>query len=85
MTYQIEVVGAAKRQLKRLSKENQQRILGAIEKLADHPRPRDCKQLQGEDRLFRLRVGDYRVVYEIHDRVLLVLILTVAHRREVYR
>ncbi|MCY7377085.1 MAG: type II toxin-antitoxin system RelE/ParE family toxin [Pyrinomonadaceae bacterium] len=84
MTYRVEIVGAAKRQFKKLSKENQRRVLGEIEKPADNPRPRGCKQLQGEENLFCPRVGDYRVIYEIRDRVLLVLVLTVAHRREVY-
>ncbi len=85
MAHQVEVVGAAKRQLRKLSKDNQRRILVEIEKLGDNPRPHGYKQLQGEDNLFRVRVGDYWVIYEIHDRVLLVLVLTVAHRREVYR
>ncbi|MDQ2747083.1 MAG: type II toxin-antitoxin system RelE/ParE family toxin [Acidobacteriota bacterium] len=85
MTYRVEIVGAAKRQFKKLSKDNQRRVLDEIEKLADNPRPRGYKQLRSEEVLFRLRVGDYRVIYEINERVLLVLVLTVAHRREVYR
>lgn len=85
MAHQVEIVGAAKRQLRKLSKDNQRRILVEIEKLGDNSRPHGYKQLQGEDNIFRVRVGGYRVIYEIHDRVLLVLVLTVAHRREVYR
>jgi len=83
--YQVEIVGAAKRQLRKLSKENQRRVLDAIEKLAQNPRPRGYKQLQGEENLFRVRAGDYRVIYEIRDAILFVYVLTVAHRREVYR
>ncbi len=85
MNYRVEIVGAAKRQLKRLSKENKRRVLDAIEKLEENPRPHGYKQLQGEENLFRRRVGDYRIIYEIHDPVLLILVLTVAHRRQVYR
>jgi len=85
MSYQVKVVGAAKRQLKQFSKENKRRVLDAIEKLEQNPRPRGYKQLQGEENLFRVRVGDYRIIYEIHDTILFVLVLTVAHRREVYR
>ncbi len=83
--YKVKVVGAAKRQLKRLSKENQRRVLDKIEKLSLNPKPHGYKQLQVEESLFRARVGDYRVIYEIRDEVLIVLVLKVAHRREVYR
>ena len=70
--YQAAIVGAA-------------RVLDSIEKLAQNPRPHGCKQLQGEENLFRVRIGDYRVIYEIRDAVLFVYVLTIAHRREVYR
>jgi mRNA interferase RelE/StbE len=60
------------------------RIAAAILTLADNPRPRGCKKLTGQD-LYRVRVGDYRVVYEIHDDVLVVLVVRVAHRREAYK
>jgi len=83
--YQVEIVGAAKRQLRKLSKENQRRVLDSVEKLAQNPRPHGYKQLQGEENLFRVRAGDYRVIYEIRDEILLVYVLTVTHRREVYR
>ncbi len=83
--YQVKVVGAAKRQLRKLSKENQRRVLNGIEKLSQNPRPHGYKLLEGKENLFRVRIGDYRVIYEIHDEILFVLILTIAHRREVYR
>jgi mRNA interferase RelE/StbE len=56
----------------------------AIGQLADNPRPVGCKKLKGMS-AWRIRVGDYRVVYEIHDDVLVVLVVRVAHRREVYK
>ncbi len=83
--YQVKVVGAAKRQLRKLSKENQRRILNGIEKLSQNPRPHGYKRLEGQENLFRVRIGDYRIVYETHDDVLFVLVLIIAHRREVYR
>lgn len=83
--YQVEIVGAAKRQLRKLSKENQRRVLDAIEKLGQNPRPHGYKQLEARENLFRVRVGDYRVIYEIRDAILFVYVLTIAHRREVYR
>lgn len=83
--FQVKIVGAAGRQLRKLSKENQRRVLDGIEKLSQNPRPRGYKPLQGEENLFRLRIGDYRVIYEIHTDILIVFVLRVAHRREVYR
>lgn len=83
--YKVKIVGAAKRQLRRLSKENQRRILDKIEKLSQNPRPYGYKQLQNEENLFRIRVGDFRVIYKIHNEILVVLVLKTAHRREVYR
>jgi mRNA interferase RelE/StbE len=55
----------------------------AISKLANNPRPVGCKKLRGWD-AYRIRIGDYRVIYEIHDDVLIVLVVRVAHRREAY-
>jgi mRNA interferase RelE/StbE len=63
----------------------QERIVGRIEELAAEPRPRGAVKLQGEDDLYRIRVGDYRVVYTIRDEELIVLVLRVGHRRDVYR
>jgi mRNA interferase RelE/StbE len=56
-----------------------------MEGLADDPRPHGAKKLVGADRTYRIRVGDYRIVYEIGDEVLVVLVIRVAHRREAYR
>ena len=61
------------------------RVQAAIELLADEPRPAGAKKLVRGDGEWRVRTGDYRVVYEIRDQVLLVLVLAVGHRREVYR
>ena len=56
-----------------------------IDSLAETPRPPDAKKLQGFDNTYRIHVGDYRILYEIHDNILLVLIVEVGHRRRVYR
>ncbi|MDR1377455.1 MAG: type II toxin-antitoxin system RelE/ParE family toxin [Synergistaceae bacterium] len=60
------------------------RIIKATEKLTDNPHPHGCKKLKGME-TWRIRVDNYRVVYEIHDDVLIVLVVRVAHRREVYK
>lgn len=83
--YGIEVAPAAARQLRKLSPPAQRRVQAAIELLANQPRPPGARKLVGGNGEWRVRTGDYRVVYEIHDDVLLVLVLAVGHRREIYR
>jgi mRNA interferase RelE/StbE len=75
----------ALKELTRLDKPVRRRIVKAVTALADDPRPAGVRRLVGYDDLWRLRVGDYRVVYTVRDGELVVLLLRVAHRREVYR
>jgi mRNA interferase RelE/StbE len=85
MTYTIETSTTAAKAIAKLQKANRLRIVGAIELLSVDPRPPGAKMLRGGDLgRFRVRVGDYRIVYAIEDGRLLVLVLRVAHRREVY-
>lgn len=85
MKYNIIVSRMAKRQLKRLDTSIQSRVLAAIiGELAKTPRPAGCKKLQGRPG-FRIRIGDYRVVYDIYDRVITVEIIEVGHCRDIYR
>lgn len=60
------------------------RIIVAVEALADEPRPQGCRKLVGSDDLYRIRVGDYRVIYSVDDRLLVVGVERVRHRKEVY-
>lgn len=85
MTYRIEVAPAAVRQLRKLDPPARLRVQGAIELLAEHPRPQGAKKLVGGDGEWRVRTGDYRIVYEVHDDVLLVLVVAVGHRRDIYQ
>lgn len=85
MTYRIELSPAAVRQLRRLDRTAQRRVQAAIELLADEPRPSGAKKLVGGAGEWRVRTGDYRIVYEIRDQVLLVLVVAVGHRRDIYR
>ena len=84
MTYRVEIASAAVRQLRKLDRTAQRRVQAAIELLAVEPRPSGAKKLAGGDGEWRARTGDYRIVYEIHDSVLLVLVVAVGHRREIY-
>jgi mRNA interferase RelE/StbE len=68
-----------------LEKPRQRRISAKIDSLKTNPRPSGVEKLSGEEDLYRVRVGDYRILYQIHDRILLVLILRIGHRQDVYR
>jgi mRNA interferase RelE/StbE len=83
--YRIELSRGAEKVLAALPGEARDRIASKIDALTENPRPQGAKKLSGEDDLYRVRAGDYRVVYEIRDRVLIVLVLNIGHRREVYR
>ena len=85
MTYRVEVAPAALRQLRKLDPPARRRVQAAIELLSDEPRPGGAKKLVGGDGEWRVRTGDYRIVYEIRDSVLLILVVAVGHRREIYR
>lgn len=85
MKYRVELAPLARKQLAALDRPIRARVVDKLETLADNPRPSGCKQLKGDDNLWRVRVGDYRVVFAIYDDVLLVLVARIAHRREVYR
>jgi mRNA interferase RelE/StbE len=84
MAYQIIIKRPAEKELDALSTSVRERIVEHMLALEDNPRPAGIKKLQGEDG-FRLRVGDYRVLYMIDDRMKQVTIFAVGHRREVYR
>ncbi len=84
MSYQIEVAPSAVRQLRKLDRVAQRRVQGAIELVASEPRPNGAKKLIGGDGEWRVRTGDYRIVYELHDHVLLVLVVAVGHRSDIY-
>jgi mRNA interferase RelE/StbE len=81
--YRIELRPAAHRALRKLDPQVRRRIQGAVALLAEDPRPPNAKKLNGRD-AFRVRVGDYRVIYTVDDGILLVVVVTLGHRRDVY-
>ena len=85
MTYRVELAPAAVRQLRKLDSTARRRVQGAIELLAEQPRPRGSTRLVGGEGAMRVRTGDYRIIYEVHDDVLLVLVVAVVHRRDIYQ
>ena len=84
MSYALFIERRAQRSLSRISAQDRDRVSRALRRLADEPRPHGVKKLSGRD-AWRLRVGDYRVLYEIHDKRLLILVVDIGHRREIYR
>ncbi|HKP52834.1 MAG TPA: type II toxin-antitoxin system RelE/ParE family toxin [Chloroflexia bacterium] len=85
MTYTITFAKRAERQFRALPREVQVRLKARIDALAENSRPQGVEKLSAEDNLYRIRSGDYRVIYEIRDAELLILVAKVGHRREVYR
>lgn len=85
MTYQVEFSKLAAKQFEALPQQIQQRLLLRIDTLAKEPRPPGVKKLKGAENQYRIRVGDYRIIYEIQDRALLIVVLKVGHRGDVYR
>ncbi len=85
MTYAVELSAAAERQFKGLDRQARASVQGTLDLLATNPRPPKATMLVGGTGEWRARVGDYRVIYEIHDRQLLVLVVTIGNRRDVYR
>jgi mRNA interferase RelE/StbE len=85
LAYRVEFTPRAVREFKTLDKGLQNRLARRIDALAANPRPQGIKKLSGEDDLYRLRVGDYRVLYQIQEQKLIVLVVGLGHRSEIYR
>jgi mRNA interferase RelE/StbE len=85
MLYRILVARSAARRLRAVPETDRRRIAKRIDALAEEPRPPGVRKLQGANDLYRIRVGDYRVIYSIADAVLTVLVIRVGHRRDIYR
>lgn len=82
--YKIEFLKTAAKELKKLPKDIQIRIIRKIEKLIDEPYPADTKKLKNGNGRFRIRVGNYRIIYKLEDKKLVILIIKVGHRRDIY-
>lgn len=85
MTYKICFSKPAQKQILEIPKTDVKKIARKIEKLADDPLPPGNEKMAGMDNCYRIRQGDYRIIYTIQDEKLLVLVLKIGHQREVYR
>lgn len=83
--YRIEFLKTAQKELRKLPKEIQQRIATKIDSLLADPYPPDSKKLKNGNGRFRIRVGDYRIIYRPEDEQLVILVIKIAHRRDVYK
>jgi mRNA interferase RelE/StbE len=83
--YEIEIAPTAERALKKLPADIRNRIFKSIITLKKEPRPHGVKMLSGEDGIYRIRVGDYRIIYQIQDTMLVIVVVNIGHRREIYR
>ncbi|MEX0709611.1 MAG: type II toxin-antitoxin system RelE/ParE family toxin [Chloroflexota bacterium] len=83
--YRIELLPSAVKELEGLAPAHRHRVATAIDGLKEVPRPAGAVQLRGSDGVLRVRAGDYRILYRVFDRRLVVLVIRIGHRREVYR
>ncbi|AVH69580.1 MAG: type II toxin-antitoxin system RelE/ParE family toxin [Nostoc sp.] len=85
MSYKVEILRGALKQLKKIPSELQERIQIKIDDLATEPRPNGVKKLKGKENAYRIRVGDYRLIYDIFDDLLVVNVVEVGHRKNIYK
>jgi mRNA interferase RelE/StbE len=83
--YRVDIARRALKALATLPRRDQQRVRAALDLLAEQPRPPGCVALVGEPHAFRVRVGDFRIVYEVFDDRLVVQVIRIGHRRNIYR
>ena len=84
-SYNLQIRRSATKELRALPAQARRAVVARIRKLARDPRPRGVEKLKGPEDTYRVRVGTYRIVYEIRDRALIVTIVKVGHRKDVYR
>ncbi len=85
MTYRIEFKASAAKALKKMPKSDQMRIAERIDRLSENLADPATTKMKGDNPFHRIRVGDYRIIYEIHEDILLIVVLKIGHRKEVYR
>ena len=82
--YKVEIKRSAAKEIAKLPSDVLPRVIRKIEALREDPRPQGCKKLSGDEK-YRIRVGDYRILYSIEDEVLIVYVVRVGHRKASYR
>ncbi|MEO5328849.1 MAG: type II toxin-antitoxin system RelE/ParE family toxin [Magnetococcus sp. THC-1_WYH] len=85
MSYRVSIPGRVQKQIDKLPRNIWLRVRPVIDQLENNPRPHGAKKLSGLPDIWRIRVGDYRLLYTIEDDRLIVLVIRIGHRREIYR
>jgi mRNA interferase RelE/StbE len=85
MTYSIEIKQSAKKELANLPRNIADKVIKQVRALADDPLPNGCKKLVGTDYTYRIRINDYRVVYSIFDQQLVIQVIKIGHRKDIYK
>lgn len=83
-SYSIEIKKSATKELSKLPKNDLKRIVENIQELSENPRPDGCKKLSGDEK-YRIRIGNYRVLYSIEDEILVIYVVKVGHRKDIYK
>jgi mRNA interferase RelE/StbE len=84
-SYRIKIIRSAQKDIRKLPNTTRVRIVKRVHQLAKDPRPSGCEKLKGDKSSYRIRIGDYRVIYRIQKNILLIEILRAGHRREIYK
>ena len=84
MSYHVEIELSAAKQLRKIDRQFQRRLYSATMALANNPRPNGCVKLSGMSDVWRIRVGDYRIVYIVDDSITVVTVTRIGHRRDIY-
>lgn len=84
MKYELRIERRAQKQLAKIAQPDRDRIISAVRSLAEQPRPVEVKKLTGRE-AWRIRVGHYRILYEIHDQALVIFVIKISYRKDVYR
>jgi len=85
LSYRIEIKRSAAKSLKKIPKANRKRIVDKIDSLAESPPNPDTTKMKGNNPFHKVRVGDYRIVYEIQEDVLMILVVKIGHRKDIYK
>jgi len=83
--YRIEIKKSAEKEINTLPLDIVERVLQLLDQLSIDPRPSSVKKLRGQKNMYRMRIGDYRVIYNIEDKILHILVLKAGHRKDVYK
>lgn len=83
--YKLSISSSAEKKLKKIPKKDLVKVIEKIQSLSINPLPEGCRKLSGEENVYRVRQGNYRIIYEIENKKLIILVLKIGHRKDVYK